>query len=76
MVEARSAKPLPQALGERLLVSEDDAFDDPAPLAAKSGCDRARERSTQPVGDASKPAAAADLTPAISPQHHVDAVMS
>src|SRR5205814_6622480 len=55
---------------------ENHAFDDPAPLATQAGHDRARERSTEPVGDASEAAAVADLAPAVRSQHHVYAVTS
>jgi hypothetical protein len=74
VVEARSAKPLPQAVRERLLVAEDDALDDPSALAAKTGRDRAGEPSPEPVGESAEAAASADESPAIGAQHDVDPV--
>ena len=74
VVETRSSESLPQVVRERLLVAEDDPFDDPAPLSPQPGRDRAREPSTQAVGDAAEPTAPTDLSPAISSQNHVHAV--
>ena len=74
VVETRSSESLPQIVRERLLVAEDDPFHDPAALAVQPGRDRARQPSTQAVGDAAEPTAPTDLSPAISSQNHVHAV--
>ena len=75
MVEARGAKAVPQVGRERLLVAEDDAFDDSAPLAVQPACGRSRERGAQPVGDAPEAAAMAGERPPVGAEDDVDALV-
>ena len=76
MVEARGAKAISYALGECLLVSEHDAFDDSSPRPVKAARDRVRERGAKPVSEAGKTATSAHDPPAIGAKNDVDALVS
>ena len=74
VVEPRSAEVLPQVVGERLVVAEDDPFEDRAPLSRETGCDGARQPAAQGVGDSAEAAAPADERPVVDVEDDVDAV--
>lgn len=76
VVEPGRSEPLPEAVGERLLVPEDDALDNPAALAVQTRCDRSGQPAAESVGDAAKPTAPSDEPPAFCPQHDVDPVVT
>jgi hypothetical protein len=51
VVQARSAKPLLQALGQPFVFPEHDPGDDRLPLAAEPGRHRTGQSSPKPVGE-------------------------
>ena len=74
MVQPRRAKVLPQAVGERRVVAEDDPVEDRAPLSRQPGRDRTLESSADAISEPAETTAPADLTPRVQPEHDVDAV--
>src|SRR5262249_58951887 len=74
VVEAGDPEVLTHAVGERRIVAENDPLEDRAPLSPESGRDRAREVASQPIGEAAKSAAPADLAPRVDAGDDVEAV--
>ena len=74
VVEPRGAKVAAQAVRERRVVAEDDAFEDRAPFSRHTGRNRAGERGSQPVGKPAEAAAAAEDAPRVDADDDVYAV--
>lgn len=74
VVEPARAEVLLQRRGQALVLTENDALEHGAPLAAQARDGVAREPRVQPVGDAAEAAAPADHTPRVGAQDRVHPV--